>query len=59
MSKIEKVVEKEKIDEEQKEISPSDDLLEYFKNADQILSTDFEKRKKKKTMPNLKILKKI
>ena len=41
MSEIEKVVEKGKIDEEQKEISPSDALLEYFKSVDQILSTDF------------------
>ena len=41
MSEIEKVVEKEKIKEQEKEITPSDPLLEYFKNADEILNNNF------------------
>ena len=39
MSEIERVVEKEKTKET--EITPSEPLLEYFKNADQILNDDF------------------
>ena len=41
MSKIEKVIEKEKTKEQEKEITPSDPLLEYLKNADEILSDNF------------------
>ena len=41
MSEIEKVIEKEKTKEQEKEITPSDPLLEYFRNADEILSDNF------------------
>ena len=47
MSKIEQVVEKEKTKEQETEITPSDPLLEYFKNADQILNDDFILQKEK------------
>ena len=48
MSKIEKVFEKEKTKLQEKEITPSDPLLEYFKNADEILSNNFILEKEKK-----------
>ena len=47
MSEIEKVIEKEKTKEQEKEITPSDPLLEYFKNADEILSDNFILEKEK------------
>ena len=47
MSEIEKVVEKEKIKEQEKEITLSDPLLEYFKNADKILNDNFILKKEK------------
>ena len=47
MSEIEKVIEKEKIKEQEKEITPSDPLLEYFKNADEILNNNFTLEKEK------------
>ena len=47
MSEIEKVIEKEKTKEQEKEITPSDPLLEYFKNADEILSNNFIVKKEK------------
>ena len=56
MSEIEKVIEKEKTKEQEKEITPSDSLLEYFKNADQILSDHFILEKEKMKL-GLKILK--
>ena len=48
MSEIEKVIEKEKTKEQEKEIAPSYPLLEYFKNADEILSNNFILEKEKK-----------
>ena len=56
ISKIEKVVEKEKTKEQDKEITPSDPLLEYFKNADQLLNENFilEQEKDKAELENLK-----
>ena len=56
ISKIEKVVEKEKTKEQDKEITPSDPLLEYFKNADQILNENFilEQEKDEAELENLK-----
>ena len=48
MNKIEKVVEKEKIKEQEKEITSSNPLLEYFKNADKILNDNFILEKEKK-----------
>ena len=56
MSEIEKVVEKEKIKEQEKEIIPSDPLLEYFKNADKLLNDNFILAKKKMKL-SFKILK--
>ena len=56
MSEIEKVIEKEKTKEQEKEITPSDPLLEYFKKADQILSDHFILEKEKMKL-SLKILK--
>ena len=47
MSEIEKVIEKEKIKKQEKEITPSDPLLEYFKNADEILNDHFILEKEK------------
>ena len=47
MSEIERVVEKEKTKEQETEITPSDPLLEYFKNADQILNDNFILQKEK------------
>ena len=47
MSEIERVVEKEKVKEEVEQITPSDPLLEYFNNADQILNTNFILHKEK------------
>ena len=41
MSEIEKLIEKEKTEEQEKEITPSDPLLQYFKNADEILNHNF------------------
>ena len=46
MSEIENVVEKEKIKKQEKEITPIDPLLEYFKNADEILNNNFILEKK-------------
>ena len=56
MSEIEKVIEKEKIKEQEKEITPSDPLLEYFKNADEILNNNFilEKEKNEAELKNKK-----
>ena len=56
MSEIEKVVEKEKTKEQEKEITPNDTLLEYFKNADQILNDNFilEKEKNEVELDNFK-----
>ena len=48
ISEIERIVEKEKTNEEQKEITPSDPLLEYFKNADKILTPELVLEKEKK-----------
>ena len=48
MSEIEKVIEKEKTKEQKEEITPSDPLLEYFKNADEILNDNFVLEKEKK-----------
>ena len=56
MSEIEKLVEKEKIKEQEKEVIPSDPLLEYFKNAGEILNDNF-KLKKEKMKLSLKFLK--
>ena len=47
MSETEKVIEKEKTKEQEKEITPSDPLLEYFKNADEILHNNFILEKEK------------
>ena len=56
MSEIEKVVEKEKIKEQEKEITPSDPLREYFKNANEILNNNFilEKEKNEAELGNFK-----
>ena len=56
MSEIEKVIEKEKIKEKEKEITPSDPLLEYFKNADEILNDNFilEKEENEAELENFK-----
>ena len=56
MSEVEKVVGKEKTKEQEKEITPSDPLLEYFKNADQILNDNFilEKEKNEAELENFK-----
>ena len=56
MSEIEKVVEKEKTKEQEKEITPSDPLLEYFKNTDQILNYNFilGKEKNESELENFK-----
>ena len=56
MSEIEGVVEKEKAKEQEKEITLSDPLLEYFKNADEILSNNFilEKEKNEAELENFK-----
>ena len=56
MSEIEKVIEKEKIKEQEKEITLSDPLLEYFKNADEILNDNFilEKEKNEAELENFK-----
>ena len=56
MNEIEKVIEKEKIKEQEKEIAPSDPLLEYFKNADEILNDNFmlEKEKNEAELESLK-----
>ena len=47
MNDIEKVIEKEKTKEQEKEITPSEPLLEYFKNTDEILSDNFILEKEK------------
>ena len=56
MSKIERVAEKEKAKEQEKEITLSDPLLEYFKNADEILNNNFilEKEKNEAELENFK-----
>ena len=56
MSEIENVIEKEKTKEQEKEITPSDSLLEHFKNADEILNDSFilEKEKNEAELENLK-----
>ena len=56
MSEIEKVIEKEKTKEQEKEITPSDPLLEYFKNPDEILNNNFilEKEKNEAELENFK-----
>ena len=56
MSEIEKVFEKEKIKEKEKEITPSDPLLEYFQNVDEILNDNFilEKEKDEAELENFK-----
>ena len=56
MSEIEKVIEKEKTKEQEKEITPSEPLLEYFKNADEILNDNFilEKEKNEAELENFK-----
>ena len=56
MSEIEKVIEKEKTKEQENEITPSDPLLEYFKNADEILNDNFilEKEKNEAELENFK-----
>ena len=56
MSEIEKVIEKEKTKEQEKELTPSDPFLEYFRNADEILSDNFilEKEKNDAELENLK-----
>ena len=56
MSEIEKVIEKEKTKEQEKEITPSASLLEYFKNPDEILNDNFILEKEKRKL-SLKILK--
>ena len=48
MSETEKVIENEKTKEQEKEITPSDPLLDYFKNADEFLSYNFILEKEKK-----------
>ena len=55
MCKIENVIEK-KTKEQEKEITPSDPLLEYFKNVDEILSNNFilEKEKNEAELENFK-----
>ena len=47
MSEIKKIIKKEKTKEQEKEITPSDPLLEYFKNADVILNDNFKLEKEK------------
>ena len=47
MSESERVVEKAKHKEVVEQITPSDPLLEYFKNADETLKTDFILQKEK------------
>ena len=56
MSEIEKVIEKQKTKEQEKEITSSDPLLEYFKNANEILSDNFilEKEKNEAELENFK-----
>ena len=56
MSEIEKVIEKEKTKEQEKEITPSDPLLEYFKTGDEILNDNFilEKEKSEAELENFK-----
>ena len=56
MREKEKVIEKEKTKEQEKEITPSDPLLEYFKNADGILYDNFilEKEKNEAELENFK-----
>ena len=56
MREVEKVVEKEKIKEQEKEITASDPLLEYFKNAYKILNDNFilEKEKHEAGLENFK-----
>ena len=56
MSEIEKVIEEEKTKEQEKEITRSDPLLEYFKNANEILSDNFilEKEKNEAELENFK-----
>ena len=56
MSEIEKVIEKERPKEQEKEITPSDPLLEYFKNADETLNDNFilEKEKNEADLKNFK-----
>ena len=51
MSEIEKVIEKEKTKEQEKEITPSDLLLEYFKNADNFI---LEKERNEAELKNFK-----
>ena len=56
MNEIEKVTEKEKTEEREKEITHSGPLLEYFKNADEILNDNFilEKEKNEAELENFK-----
>ena len=56
ISEIEKVIEKEKTKEQEKEIRPSDPLLEYFRNADEVLRDNFilEKEKNEAVLENFK-----
>ena len=56
MSEIEKVIEKEKTKEQEKKITPSDPLLEYFKNAHEILNDNFilEREKNEAELENFK-----
>ena len=56
MNEIEKVIEKEKTKEQEKEITPSDPLIEYLKHADEILSDNFilEKEKNEAEIENFK-----
>ena len=56
MSEREKVIEKEKTKEQEKEITPSDPLLEYFKKANKILNDNFilEKEKNEADLENFK-----
>ena len=50
------VIEKEKTKEQEKEITPSDPLLEYFKNANEILNDNLilEKEKNEAELENFK-----
>ena len=56
MSEIGKVIEQEKTKEQEKEITPSDPLLEYFKNTDKILNDNFilENEKNEADLENFK-----
>ena len=56
MSEIEKVIEKEKTKEQEKEITPSDPFATVFGNADEILNDNviLEKEKNKAELENFK-----